>query len=122
VVLAGHQCLRRRPRHAGTAQRDADRSRRDRLRRVRLAGPGTDTGTGSAAAETVIDEWVSKINSGDEAGVMSLVCEAEKPITQRDTDELIGGNAKLEIAEVSDGTYYVSADYTGTLNGEPITG
>lgn len=86
------------------------------------ADPGTDTGTGSAAAEVVIDQWISKINSGDEAGAMSLVCEAEKPITQRDTDELISGNAQLEVAEVSDGTYYVSADYTGTVDGKPVTG
>jgi hypothetical protein len=55
--------------------------------------PGTDTGTGTGSTA------------------------AETVI-----DEWVGGNAKLEIAEVSDGTYYVSADYTGTLNGEPITG
>jgi hypothetical protein len=87
------------------------------------AAGGDPEGLGVEAATPVIEDFLSKINSGDAEGAAALACDADKSDIQQDVTGAIEDGAKdLKVSIDPGGTYFVSGNVTGTLDGAPADG
>ncbi|WP_216211421.1 hypothetical protein [Amycolatopsis aidingensis] len=82
--------------------------------------PGS--GTGDSEGGKVIEDFVGKLNSGDKSAAMAMLCEEAKSQEEGDVETATSGPSDLEITEISDGKYYVSAKLKGTVGGSPADG
>lgn len=82
--------------------------------------PATGTADGAADGETVAQQFLNAINSGDEATALGMLCADSTHAT--DVTDAIAGAARVEMdGTVIDNSATFQSSLGGTVDGEPIT-
>lgn len=86
------------------------------------AEPTETERAGAESAAPVIDDFVSKVNSGDAAGATALACQGDRASIGSTVAEVIANNGKVKAGPPEGFSTSASSQLTGTLNGQDASG
>ncbi|MBK1784813.1 hypothetical protein [Prauserella cavernicola] len=75
----------------------------------------------TADADPVIAEFIDALNNGDAAAAQATMCDDSMSLNESDIERATKGDTNLEVGK-AEGSYYVEAPLTGTIDGEQIDG
>ncbi|MBN6035891.1 hypothetical protein [Amycolatopsis sp. 195334CR] len=79
-------------------------------------------GSGKTDGKAVIDEFISKVNSGDKSGALSMACSSTASLLETTVGYAIDGQGSYTVASAPPDETLVSADITGTESGRSVSG
>ncbi|QFU94425.1 hypothetical protein [Amycolatopsis sp. YIM 10] len=78
--------------------------------------------SGKTDGKAVIDEFISKVNSGDKSGALSMACSSTASLLETTVGYAIDGQGSYTVASAPPDETLVSADITGTESGRSVSG
>ncbi|MFI6029340.1 hypothetical protein [Amycolatopsis magusensis] len=79
-------------------------------------------GSGQSDGKALIDDFISKVNSGDKAGALAMACSSTASLLETTVGYAIDGQGNYSVASAPPDETLVSADITGTESGRSVSG
>jgi hypothetical protein len=80
------------------------------------------SGGGASDAKPVLQDFIAKLNAGDNAGAVALGCANSKRLLESWLRTFLKPPLQLQLGEVPDDKYLVEGAVTGTAAGKPVKG
>lgn len=84
--------------------------------------PSASGGEGDSDARPVLQQFIDKLNAGDNAGAVALGCADSKELLSSWLDTFLKPPLQLQLGDVPSDKYLVEGQVTGTAAGKPVKG